>query len=196
MSILKPTEIFGEVVWLGLVPAETAAREAIRSVSVDEIALDWGGPVGDVHHGLTRPACVRVRRQYAGGTEIANVRQLSVVSEEELAEIAAGLGLPRIAPEWLGATLVLRGVPDLTLLPPASRLIAEDGTALTTDTENAPCHYPAAEIERAHPGHGEAFPKIARHRRGLTAWVERPGRLKLGERLRLHLPPQRVWPHG
>lgn len=196
MSILKPTEHYGEVVWLGLVPPETAESEDIKSGPVSEIALDWGGPVGDVHHGERRESCVRVRRQYAEGTEIRNVRQLSVLSEEEMAEIAAGLGLERLAPEWLGATLVLRGIPDLTLLPPASRLIAEDGTALTTDTENAPCHYPAGEIERAHPGHGEAFPKVARHKRGLTAWVERPGRLALGDRLRLHLPPMRLWPHA
>ncbi|GMG82894.1 MOSC domain-containing protein [Paralimibaculum aggregatum] len=194
MSILKPTELYGEVVWLGLVPEGV---DHIRAEAVDEIALDWGGPVGDVHHGETRPSCVRVRRQYPKGTEIRNVRQLSILSEEEMAEIAAGLGIPHLAPEWLGATLVLRGIPDLTLLPPASRLIAEGAApALTTDTENGPCQYPAAEIERVHPGRGEAFPKIARHKRGITAWVERPGQLALGDRLRLHLPPQHRWAHG
>ncbi len=192
MSILTPTDLSGEIAWLGLVPSD---GDGIRSVAAREIALDWGGPVGDVHHGLTRPACVRVKRQYPKGTEIRNVRQLSIVSEEEMAEIAAGLDLPALAPEWLGATLVLRGLPDLTGLPPASRLIAEDGTALVTDTENAPCKFPAEEIERAHPGHGRAFPKVARGKRGITAWVERPGRLALGSRLRLHLPETRPYPH-
>ncbi len=193
MSILKPTGIWGEVTWLGLVPADA---EGIAAVAVREIALDWGGPVGDVHHGLTRAACVRVKRQYPEGTEIRNVRQLSVVSEEEMAEIAAGLGLARLDPAWLGATVVFRGIPELTALPPGTRLVFEDGTALATDTENAPCRYPAAEIEAAHPGHGSAFPKIAEGKRGVTASVERPGGIAIGARARVHLPRLRPYRHG
>jgi hypothetical protein len=193
MSILTPTKIVGTVVWLGRVPQDAPT---IRAVPEPSLTLDWGGPVGDRHHGLTRPACVRVRRQYPRGTEIRNIRQLSILSEEEMAAIAADLGLPRLAPEWLGATVVLRGIPDLTLLPPASRLIAEEGVALVTDTENAPCRFPADQIEIEHPGHGRAFPKVAEHRRGLTAAVERPGTLSLGQTLQLHLPPQRLWRHA
>lgn len=195
MSILTPTDFRAEVVWLGLVPP---GAEGIEAAAADTIDLDWGGPIGDSHHGLTRPACVRVRRQYPDGTEIRNVRQLSVVSQEELDAVAADLGLDRLAPEWLGATLVVRGIPDLTLLPPASRLIAESAGApsLVTDTENAPCRFPADVIERHHPGRGRAFSQVARHRRGLTVWVERPGRLSLGQTLALHLPPPHVWPHA
>jgi len=193
MAVLTPTEFHGTVVWLGLVPE---GSEDIEAEARPEIALDWGGPIGDGHHGLTRAACVRVRRQYADGTEIRNVRQLSIVSDEELAAIAEGLGIPAVAPAWLGATMVLRGIPDLTLLPPGSRLIGTSGAALVTDTENEPCRFPADVIERHHPGQGRAFPRVARHRRGVTAWVERPGRIALGERMRLHLPPVRLWPHA
>ncbi|MEL6220063.1 MAG: sulfurase, partial [Pseudomonadota bacterium] len=122
-------------------------------------------------------------------------RQLSILSEEEMAEIAAALGLEKLEPEWLGATVVMQGIPDLTLLPPASRLIFESGAALITDTENAPCRYPADEIEQVHPGHGRAFPKVAQHKRGITAAVERPGRIAIGETARLHVPPQRLYAH-
>jgi len=193
MSILTPTEIYGTVAWLGIVPGEDP--DDITARAMERIALDWGGPVGDVHHGETRKSCVRVRRQYRDGTEIRNVRQLSVLSIEELAEIAEGLGIPEIDPVWLGATLVLSGVPVLTSLPPATRLISEDGTVLTTDTENAPCRYPADVIESHHPGKGRAFPTVAKHKRGITAWVERPGQLALGERLRVHLPVIHPYPH-
>lgn len=192
MSTLTPTEIWGQVSWLGLVPPDV---EHIRSASVEVLELDWGGPVGDVHHGLTRGACVRVKRQYDRDTEIRNARQLSVLSAEEMAEIAAALGLARLEPEWLGATMVFEGIPDLTLLPPASRLIFEGGAALLVDTENEPCRYPADEIERVHPGQGRAFPKVAKHKRGITASVERPGRVAIGDRARLHVPPQRLYPH-
>ena len=123
MTMLTPTGIFGTVAWLGIVPGDDPGD--IQAAPVESLALDWGGPVGDIHHGLTRPACVRVKRQYARDTEIRNTRQLSVLSTEEMAEISEGLGIPEVKPEWVGATLVLAGIPDLTLLPPASRLIAE-----------------------------------------------------------------------
>ncbi|MEM6662443.1 MAG: sulfurase [Pseudomonadota bacterium] len=193
MSILTPTDHYGEVTWLGLVPVE---RQNICAEPVEEMTLNWEGPVGEHHAGLTRPACVRVRRQYARDTEIRNVRQLSVLSAEEIAEIAECLDIPKIKPEWLGATLILKGIPDFTLIPPASRLIFEDGTSLTTDTENAPCKFPAEQIEAAHPGHGRAFPAKAQHKRGITAWVERTGTLKIGARCRVHIPSQPAWPHA
>ena len=53
----------------------------------------------------------------------------------------------------------------------------------------------AEKIEAAHPGHGKAFPIKARHKRGVTAWVEKPGRIVRGESCRLHVPPQRLYPH-
>jgi len=193
MSLLTSTDITATVTWLGLVPG---GESGIVAEPVERLTLDWGGPVGDAHHGTTRPSCVRVKRQYARGTEIRNVRQLSILSEEEMADIASDLGLARLAPEWLGATMVVRGVPELTKLPPASRLISEAGLALTTDTENGPCRHPADVIERHHPGQGRAFPKVAMGKRGITAWVERPGTLALGDALRLHLPPQRLWAHA
>ncbi|MEM7189333.1 MAG: sulfurase [Pseudomonadota bacterium] len=192
MSILTPTDHYGEVTWLGLVPVD---RKNICAEAVTSMQLTWDGPENEHHAGLTRPACVRVKRQYAAETEIRNVRQLSVLSAEELAEIAGRLELDEIRPEWVGANLILKGIPDFTLIPPASRLIFEDGTSLTTDTENAPCKYPAEQIEAAHPGHGRAFPAIARHKRGVTAWVERPGLLTIGSLCRLHIPAQPRWPH-
>ena len=159
------------------------------------VDLDWTGIVGEAHSGLTRQACVRVRRQYSKDTEIRNTRQISILSDEELAEVAERLGVPRIAPEWVGANMVLAGIPDFTLIPPNSRLLFEGGAALTVDTENAPCRYPAELIEKAHPGHGKAFPQQAQNKRGVTAWVEKPGRIEMGETCRLHVPPQRLYPH-
>ena len=192
MSILKPTEIEGVVTWLGA----TADSEAnIASVQIGAVNVGWEGFEGDCHSGLTRPSCVRVRAQYPKGTEIRNTRQISILSEEELTEVAGRLDIPLIRPEWVGANLVLRGIPDFTLVPPNARLLFEGGVALTIDMENAPCKYPAEKIEEAHPGHGKAFPQKARNKRGVTAWVEKPGRIETGETCRLHVPPQRLYPH-
>jgi hypothetical protein len=191
MPILAPTAITGTVAFLGLVRDRAGS---LRSAPVTEVAAGWEGFAGESHSGLTRASCSRVSAQYPKGTEIRNTRQVSILSEEELAAIAAGMGLPSLRPEWLGANLVLRGIPDLTLLPPASRLIFAGGAAIAIDMENGPCQFPAREIEAEHPGFGARFRPAAEHRRGLTGWIERPGTIRLGEAVRLHVPPQRPYP--
>lgn len=127
------------------------------------------------------------------GTPIRNTRQLTVLAQEDLDAIAAQLDLPALDPALLGASVVLRGIPDFTRVPPSSRLQAGDGLTLVVDMENRPCVYPAREIESRTPGHGKGFLAAARGRRGVTAWVERPGTLRLGDRLSLFIPDQRPW---
>lgn len=192
MSIVRPIAITGSVAALLVNPD---AESGIESEAVTKVSARFEGLEGDCHWGATRPACVRVIRQYKKGTRIRNVRQFSIVSSDELAEIAAAMGIPAIRPEWLGANILVTGIPDLTLLPPASRLLFSSGAALVTDTENAPCRFPAEVIERHHPGAGEIFVKCAQHKRGITAWVEREGEIAAGDDIALHLPPKRLYPH-
>ncbi|WP_348645530.1 MOSC domain-containing protein [Jannaschia sp. S6380] len=165
----------------------------MASQPLTELALGFAGPEGETHGGLTRPSCSRVLSQHRRGTEIRNTRQLSVVSAEELALIAASMRLSTLDPSWLGATLVLSGIPDLSHLPPSSRLQAEDGATIVVDMANRPCNLPAAVIAEASPQAARRFKPAAKGRRGVTAWVERPGRLKLGMWMTLHVPDQRPW---
>lgn len=190
MPALKPTDISGVVVWIGHVPDRDAS---LRSDARPEAMLTFAGISGEVHGGLTRPSCSRVVSQYPKGTEIRNVRQLSVVSEEELAAIAADCGLASLDPALVGASLVIRGIPDFTHLPPSSRLQLPSGATLVVDMENRPCHLPAKVINAEHPGAGDAFKVAAKGRRGVTAWVEREGPMQLGDTVRLHVPDQRAW---
>lgn len=191
MPILTPTDIQGRVVWLGVNRDRSAT---LASEPVMEIDVTFEGFAGDSHAGLTRPSCSRVKLQYERGTEIRNLRQVSILSAEELGEIAEALTLPDgLDPAWVGANLVLEGVPQLTMLPPNARLIFENGVSLGVEMENGPCKYPAELIESLHPGKGLRFPAAARGRRGVTGYVERPGRLALGESCRLHVPPQRIY---
>lgn len=190
MPALTPTRFQATITWLGLVE-DRAAR--LESASRSVLELDYAGPKGEAHGGLTRPACSRVSALYPKGTEIRNTRQLSVLSAEEMAAIAAAMGLTALDPALLGANLVLEGLPDLSFLPPSARLQAEDGATLVIDMNNRPCRYPGEAIEAAHPGFGAAFKEAAKGRRGVTAWVERPGRLVLGGKLRLFVPDQRPW---
>lgn len=190
--MLRPTGLGGVVVFLGIVPDRAAS---LRSVAAARVAAGFDGLAGDAHAGLTRPSCSRVLAQYPRrGTEIRNTRQVSLLSVEELAETAALLGIPALPPEWVGANLALAGLPALTRLPPSSRLAFEGGAVLTVDMENAPCQFPAREIEAEHPGRGKGYRAAAKGRRGLTAWVERPGEIVLGARVALHVPPPGTYP--
>lgn len=191
MPALAPTEYYGTITWLGVMHHRDAPE--LDSRPVTEMALTWAGNPDDVHAGETRPSCSRVKSQYPKGTEIRNTRQLSVVSAEELAQIAAALGLDRIDPALVGASIVVEGLPDFSHLPPSSRLQADSGATLTVDMQNRPCQFPAMTIEKSAPGHGKGFKPAAEGKRGVTAWVERPGLLRVGDRLRLHIPDQRAW---
>lgn len=190
MPALVPTAYRGTVTWLGLVPPDAPG---IAARPVDDLALGFEGPMGDRHAGLTRPACTRVRALHPRDLPIRNARQLSVVSAEELAQIAAAIGLAALDPGALGATLVLAGIPDFTHLPPGSRLQGPDGVTLVVDMENLPCQLPAREIAATEPEAARRFKAAAKDRRGVTAWVERPGRLRRGDALALFVPAQRPW---
>lgn len=190
MPALVQTSCYGEITWLGTV----ADREAgLRADAQGSVMARFAGLEGDSHGGQTRPACARVSMLYPRGTEIRNVRQLSVLSEEELAATAADLGMGHIDPAWVGASLVLRGIPDFTRVPPSSRLQAESGAVLTIDMENLPCSHTAREIETEQAGAGKGYKAAARGRRGVTAWVEREGVLRRGDALRLFVPAQPRW---
>src|SRR5258708_1959981 len=76
--------------------------------ALPELALRLGGIEGDRHFGLTMKAGVR-QAHHPRGAEVMNTRQLSLVSVEELAEIARTLGVSGIEWQKLGANLVLEG---------------------------------------------------------------------------------------
>ena len=90
--------------------------------TVGDFALTFSGIEGDCHSGLNRRSDSRMLKQYKRGTMVRNTRQVSILSVEELSDVATAMGIPEIKPEWVGANVVTSGIPDLTLLPPSSRL--------------------------------------------------------------------------
>ena len=192
MPALLPTDFKGRIVWLGV---NANRNDTLRNDSVPEMDLTLAGCAGESHAGLTRPSCSRVVGQYPRGTEIRNTRQLSIMSAEELAKIAAKMGIAAVDPAWLGVSMVVDGIPDFTLIPPSSRLQADSGATLTVDMENRPCNLPARVIDEDSPDMGRAFKQAAKGLRGVTAWVERAGILRVGGEIILHIPDQPVWPY-
>lgn len=192
MPALKPTSFSGRIVWLGRV---VDAAKTLRAEALERADLTFEGIAGECHGGLTRPACVRTSAQYPKGTRIRNVRQLSVLSAEELTAIAEEMGLDSIRAEWLGASMVIEGIPDFSHIPPSSRLQAVSGASIAIDMENRPCVFPGREIEKDAAGFGAKFKPAAQGRRGVTAWVEREGPVAIGDTVTLHIPDQPIWRH-
>ena len=191
MDQYRETRLRGRVAWIGAVEDRDAT---LRSRPRECAYLRFSGIEGETHSGITRPSCTRTEQLHDIGTEIRNVRQLTVVSSEELAEIAGVLGVDTISPSLLGANLVISGIPRFTLVPPSSRLQFPSGGTLAVDMRNLPCNLPAREIEMDLPGAGRGFKAAAEDRRGVTAWVEREGTVAIGDSARLLVPSQPAWP--
>ncbi|ASJ73946.1 MOSC domain-containing protein [Granulosicoccus antarcticus] len=189
MPILTPTPLTAVITFLGI----NIDGIDLSTVPQTMVEVRYEGFAGDSHSGLTRRSCVRVKSQYPKDTEIRNTRQISALSAEELELIRESMVLDTIEPSWVGANLIVEGFPDFSKLPPSSRLIAANGTSIVVDMENAPCRFPGDIIEQHRPGKGKLFAKAAQGRRGITLWVERPGTLKIGDELRLHIPPVCNW---
>jgi hypothetical protein len=153
---------------------------------LDKVILRFGGIEGDQHFGVTAKADSR-QPMYPRGTEIMNRRQISIVSVEELKGIAERLGVDEIKPQWLGANIVVSGVPELTKLPMGIRMLLPDGGGLVCEGENEPCTGPGKQIAK-HYGNKELthqFVKMAQQMRGIVAYVERPGELKPGDQVEI-----------
>ncbi len=191
MAGFVATDYTATITFLGFVPRREGAE--IEAEAVTEMPLTLAGFDKEFHAGVTRPSCSRVANIHPKGTEIRNSRQMSILSEEEMEAIAAEMGLERLDPLWLGASIVLKGIPDFTHVPPASRLLSASGVTIVIDVENGPCNYPAKTLDTVHPGFGKTFKSAAKGRRGVTASVERGGALRVGEELKLFVPEQRAW---
>ena len=190
MTVIEDSKYRGVVKSLCI---HTDKQKDISTTPSDAVNVSFAGFEADSHTGLTRQACVRVKKQYQSGTVIRNTRQISIVSAEELQKIAEAMNIALIQPEWLGANLCVDGIPDFTHVPPASRLLFSGGAALVIDVENEPCKYPADIIDKHYPGSGKLFVKNAMHCRGVTAWVEREGLIRVQDEIEVHVPVQRQW---
>ena len=154
------------------------------------LELTFEGIPHDRHAGFLRRADARTPH-YPRGTPIRNIRQLSIVSTEELAEIAVRLGLPELLPQWLGANIVLAGLPDLSFLPRGTRLAFPGGAALAAEGYNRPCLGTGRKVHEAAPSvTPQEFVKAASRLRGIVASVERPGEVRAGDSVEVHVPEQ------
>lgn len=161
------------------------------------LELDFQGIASDFHAGYTRRSGGR-EPWYPRGTEMRNERQISIVAPDELAQVATAMNIAEIRPEWIGANLLLDGLPRLSMLPSGTMLFFKGGVTLKIDAQNGPCRIAGRRVaERAGmadlDGAALLFPKVAKRLRGLVAWVEKPGRIEPGEDVSVRVPEQWIY---
>ena len=153
-----------------------------------ELVLDWGGPVGDRHHGETMLSDGRQTPTFTRGTRIRNHRQVSLVDAAELAIIAEALGLEELAAGVIADNICTDGLSDLTALPRMTRMVFGGGAVLMLGGENLPCTIAGGLVGARYGTRAEAFPKAAMRHRGVTGWVEHPGTVQTGDTIEIVLP--------
>lgn len=160
----------------------SGSKSSIKA-PVDRLSLTFAGAKGDGHNAMARPAGVR-EPAYKRGTEIANLRQLSLVSMEELADIARRMNLDRIEPGWLAANIALEGAGPITQLPRGTIIrFQPSGASVYVTDVNTPCSF-AAKLVGQGGGYAKTqtsnFVKHALGRRGLVALVYTEGEIAVG----------------
>ncbi|MCP4315986.1 MAG: molybdenum cofactor sulfurase [Hyphomicrobiales bacterium] len=192
MEITAKQKAIGKVGGVYAAMGDTFTTEA-----VDALTLTYEGIKGDYHSGITRKSGAR-EPWYTCGTEMRNERQLTLLCPRELAAAAKQMDIAEIKPEWIGANLVIEGIPNLSMLPPSTLLFFEGGVTLKVDFQNGPCKFSGAAIadhypDRDHTDLSLGFVPAAKRRRGLLAWAEIQGSIRAGEAVRAQIPEQWVY---
>ncbi|MDZ5698146.1 MOSC domain-containing protein [Chelativorans sp. M5D2P16] len=174
-----------------------ASGDDFQTGAADALECTFEGIAGDLHAGYTRRSGGR-EPWYPRGTEIRNERQISIVAPDELAEVAGRMGIAEIRPEWIGANMLIDGVPRLSLLPPGTLLFFKGGATLRIAFQNGPCAIAGRVVaEQSGMADREAgaleFAKRAKRLRGVVACVEKPGRIAKGEAISLRIPEQWIY---
>lgn len=175
------------------------------SVAVSELRCFVGaGLEGDRHSGRRMVDAREDVARHIGllkGVEIANLRQFSAVSAEELHDISKQMGSGAdLAYGLLGENLVLSGIENFSSLPAGTQLtFAKASTGqprsviLYITAENNPCSRPGKNITEWSADKnirlkGETFVRSAKGRRGVVGLVKAGGMIEPGDLALVWLP--------
>jgi hypothetical protein len=164
-------------------------KDSLVTTRKGSVKAIFGGLEGDRHFGLTRVTGGRDKAKgLEKGTVIRNERQISIVAQEDLDQIAKNLGIDELPAELIGTNLTFEGVPDLSHLPIGSEIVFSGGVVLKIEEENLPCLKAGKSINTKFSNvKPEDFPKSSINRRGLVASVVSEGDIREGEFFTINL---------
>jgi len=149
---------------------------------VSSVLLTLDGIEGDAHGGRTHKTGAR-EPAFRRGTLVANTRQISLVSVEELKDVASRLGITYIDPAWVAANIATEGAGPITQLTPGTLLRAPSGATIYIAELNSPCQVAARLIAQHVACEDASFVRHAKGRRGVVGFVYAPGALQIGDEL-------------
>ena len=180
----------------GTLASVFAARgDDFVSREVDELSLTFDGIEGDYHAGATRLSGGR-EPWYKRGTEMRNERQISMLSVEEMNDVAQALNIETTDVGAIGGNFLIEGVPNFSKLPPRTQMFFPSGAVVRIDGYNAPCKISGKSLQNQNPGREDielGFVQAARETRGLVGWVEKPGVVKAGDEITFRIWPQELY---
>ena len=181
------TQLSGKVV-----SVHTGGNKNLSKDEAASIQVELDGIVDCAHRGYVRK-CWDGDKQPKDSPR-RNERQWSAVSVEELAEIAADMGIEGpITPASVGANLCLEGIPELSRLPKGTLLKFPSGAELLVEEYNPPCKYMGEEQAKLHGVSATAFPKASTLKRGIVGVVEAAGAINAGDEVAVTLYETPSW---
>jgi hypothetical protein len=189
-AVTPPRKVIGKVE--AVYSTSAKSRLGFQSEAMEKLTVDLEGIVTNRHRGWTRKADGRVP-YLPRGTTIRNERHLSIVSTEDLAIMAEKLDIAHLDPRWLGANVVVSGIPHFSYLPRGTHLMLPAKTILNVTDQNAPCTL-SGEAIASHvidrPDIKRQFPALAHGLRGVVATVEHGGTIAAGMTIDARVPAQ------
>jgi hypothetical protein len=159
------------------------------------------GVRGDIHAGR-RLVDVREKELLSFGLpkrmEIANHREFSALSIEEMSEISQAMGVPDLPPGLLGENLIVSGIPRFTQLPVGTKLFFKKNNVPQTAVlvvwgENTPCKKPSEALQQHYselPNIAASFVRHAVGKRGVVGSVYSSGVITQGDIVIAKIPKQ------
>ena len=167
-------------------------------LQIDKLTLTWDGIKQDKHASRTVVAATQdaLANAVTKGSEILNLRQISLISQEELNEIALKMNVNEIPLNFMRANIVTSGFKHLTQLPFGTQIHFEFGAVLLLTGENHPCGVTGKRIQESlleEKNIIASFVKEGEHKRGVTAIVLRPGLIYAGQEARVRIPVNKYY---
>jgi MOSC domain-containing protein YiiM len=174
------------------------ADEEFDKEKCETLQVEIDGFVGDRHRGTTRENWFGDKQ--AKDVVRRNERQWSAMSLEELNEIQAEMALDQpLTAGCLGVNLLIEGISHLTQLPKGTIIKFPSGAELMVEEFNPPCPEMSTKLAETFTANGGdklelgAFPRAAKHKRGIVGTIEVAGTISAGDSLEVSLYSAPKW---